>query len=114
MIVLEDVADPLVAEPRLLAAVEGVEIGAVDADGAFFRVFETGERVKQRGLPRPARAAEEDLLAAMDAQVDAVQHLDGLSPDSVAAVQVDGFDDHVAHAGERAGTGSGTQARESR
>ena len=97
MIVLENVADPLVAKSGLLAAAEGVEVCAVDVDAAFFRMLQSGEGVEQRRLPRTARAAEENLLAAVDVEVDAVQHFDGFPPDPVAAVEVYCFNHHVAH-----------------
>ncbi len=112
VVVLEDVADALVAEAGLLLAAHGVEVGAVDVDAALFRVFESGEGVEQGGFPGSAGAAEEDFLALADLQVDAVEHLDGFPPDAVAAVEVHGFDHDVLHGREVGGCSSTVQAPE--
>ena len=111
MIILENVADPLVAKSRLLAATKGVEIRAIDVDAAFFRMLESGESIEQRRLASAARAAEENLLAAVDVEVDAMQHFDGFPPDPVAAVEVYCFNHHVAHGRS---LGAGLAARKPR
>ena len=45
MIILENVADALVPKTRLLLAAHGVEVRAINADTALFRVLQSGERV---------------------------------------------------------------------
>ncbi len=101
MIVLKNVTDPLVAETRLLAAAHGIEIRAINSNTSILRMLQPGKRVKQSRLPRTARAAKKNLLAAMNTQIDPVQHLDRFAPDPVAAVEVDCFNHHVVHAGYR-------------
>ena len=92
VIVLEYVADALIAEARLLGTGERVEIDAIDDDLPRLRCFQSRQGVKQRGLPGAAGAAEEDFFPALDGEIDPFQDSEGLFSQTIRASQVGGFD----------------------
>ena len=53
-----------------------VDVAAVDADLAAGDVLEAGDHAQQRGLAAAGRADEDDELAMLDGQVDALDDLD--------------------------------------
>ena len=51
-------------------------VGAVDQHAARGRVLQPGDDAQQRGLAAARRADEDDELAVVDLEVDALQHVD--------------------------------------
>ena len=112
MVVLEHIADAGVAKPRLFPTAHGIKIGAVDADAALFGMFQAGEGIEQSRLASPTGTTKKQALTALNGQVDAVKHLDGLVANPVAAVEIYCFDHHVAHGCQRGAARPAVQALE--
>src|SRR6185436_7461545 len=75
---LENEADVARAPFRELAGGQAVEALAGDRDLAAVRAIEATDQVQQRRLSRARGTHEREELAALDREIDRVQHLDAL------------------------------------
>ncbi len=74
---LEDDADVVPAQLRPAGLAVGVDLAAVDPEGAAVGAVEAAEEVQEGGLAGSGGAGDRDELAACDRQVDAAYGVDG-------------------------------------
>ena len=96
---LEHEADAAAAHGGEAAVAEAADVDAVDADRAARRLLQRADDVHQRRLAGPGRTDDDDELALLDAQVDAVERRDRRGARVVLrdAVQLE----HAARGGRR-------------
>ena len=74
LVILKDDTDPL-TEARYAAPRDAGRVQIVDEDRAAGRTFDQGDQLQQRALAGTGRPGQENHLAALDPEADAVQRL---------------------------------------
>jgi hypothetical protein len=90
---LEDEADLLVADAGELIVVELGDVVTVEPVAALRRRVEAAEEVHQRGFAGAGGSHDGDVLVVLDADVDALESVDGLVAHLVGLPEVVGDDD---------------------
>ncbi len=85
---LEDESDAGPADEGQLVVVQLRDVVAAQDVATFARPIETTQDIQQRGLARAAGTHDRDVLARLDAQVDAAEHLEFRRPEVIALSQL--------------------------